>query len=250
MKNTMILEKLKNLNMYYNHPSYVLEQKLLNAIKMGSLENSMQAVHLINESERATLAKDSTRSIKNSLIGSCTLFTRAVIDAGVDPEDAFDLSDVFIKHIEGLEDEKELLAFEYEMVTAFVKTVNQSRLFNFPYTISKVVRYIHEHATSKLTVTDLAELAHTSSDYLSKIFHKEVGMTISQYIQKEKIEVAKQFLIYEDMKITDIAILLEYCNSAYFSNVFKAETGQTPGEFRKLANRNSSNNQALNYSDI
>jgi len=237
MKNTMILEKLKNLNMYYTHPSYALEQKLLHEIKMGSLEEAMQTVHQINKSERATLAKDSKRSTKNSLIGSCTLFTRAIIDAGVDPEDAFDLSDVFITHIEGLENEDELQTFEYEMVTAFVKTVNQSRLFNFPYPISKVVKYIHEHVTSKLTVIDLAEIANTSPDYLSKIFHKEIGMTISQYIKKEKIEVAKQFLIYDNMKITDIAILLEYCNSAYFSNVFKAETGQTPAEFRRLAGK-------------
>jgi YesN/AraC family two-component response regulator len=241
MKNTMILEKLKNLNMYYNHPSYILEQKLLHEIKMGSLEDAMQTVHQINESERATLAKSSTRSIKNSLIGSCTIFTRAIIDAGVNPEDAFDLSDVFIKHIEGLEKEAELQTFEYEMVTAFVKTVNQSRLFNFPYPISKVVTYIHEHVTSKLTVIDLADIAHTSPDYLSKIFHKEIGMTISQYVKKEKIEMAKQFLKYDNMKITDIAILLEYCNPAYFSNVFKAETGQTPAEYRRLTNQITEN---------
>lgn len=237
MKNSLIREKLKNLDIHYKHPSYTLEQKLLNEIKQGYLIQSRITLEEINALERPTLARDSIRSIKNSLIGSCTLFTRAAIEAGIDSEDAFDLSDVFIKHLEGIDKEFDLLEFEYEMLETFIKLVQNTVIFNYPFPISKIVKYIYENSTTKITVSHLAEMTHLSPDYLAKIFFKEVGISITDYIQKQKIEVAKNFLQYTEMKITDIATLLEYCNPGYFSSVFKHHTGHTPVSFRKLNNR-------------
>jgi YesN/AraC family two-component response regulator len=239
VKNSLIREKLRNLDIHYKHPSYALEQKLLSEIKQGYLVQSKITLEEINALERPALARDSIRSIKNSLIGSCTLFTRATIEAGIDSEDAFDLSDVFIKHLESIDNEFELLEFEYEMLETFIKLVQNTVIFNYPFPISKVVKHIYENATSKITVSHLAEFTHLSPDYLSKLFFKEVGMSITDYIQKQKIEVAKNFIQYSEMKITDIALLLEYCNPGYFSNVFKQHTGYSPATYRKMNNKES-----------
>ena len=69
--------------------------------------------------------------------------------------------------------------------------------------------------------------------YLSKIFHKEVGITMTDYIHIQKIEVAKHFLEFSKMSITEIATLLDFCNPAYFSNVFKKHMQMTPLAYRK-----------------
>ncbi len=236
MKDSLIKEKLKNLDSHYNHPSYSLEKKLLKEIKMGMLHEALNTLHKITGLERPSLARDSMRSIKNSLIGSCTLFTRAVIEAGIDSEDAFDLSDVFINHIESLDKQEYLIKFEYEMVEDFIKLIQQSKIYNYPYPISTVVKYIYENATTKLTVSSLARLIHLSPDYLSKLFHNEVGIPMTDYIQQQKIEVAKSFLEFTEMKVTDISTLLEFCNLGYFSNVFKKHTGLSPIAFRKSIN--------------
>jgi YesN/AraC family two-component response regulator len=222
MNRSLIKEKLKNMDIEYRHPPYFLETKLLSEISLGLLSEALTTLTQINGLERASLSSNSLRSIKNSMIASCTIFTRAIIRAGVTPEDAFDLSDIFIKKIETFQDSAHLEAFEYEMVKEFVGLVNENKTLHYSQSISKVIRYISENATSKITVKDL-----------SSLFHKEVGVSISAYIQERKIAIAKNFLEFSPLKITDIAYVLDYCNSAYFSNVFKKQTGMSPAEYRR-----------------
>lgn len=233
MHKALIEEKKKNFSMHYTHPPFNLEKKLLRAIELGKVEESLTVLTEINALERANLAKNKVRSIKNSLIASCTLFTRSAIEAGVIPEDAFDLSDVFIKHIEKFHDVDELLAFEAEMVREFIALIKESTLFNYQYPISKIVRYIMENIFSRLTVANLAELVFLSPDYLSRLFHKEVGIPITLFIQQQKVEVAKHFLEFDDMSITELSEMLDFCNQGYFTNTFKKITGVTPAAYRK-----------------
>ncbi len=97
MNRSLIKEKLKNMDMEYKHPPYSLETKLLSEISLGLLSEALTTLTQINGLDRAALSSNSLRSMKNSMIASCTIFTRAIIRAGVTPEDAFDLSDHFIK---------------------------------------------------------------------------------------------------------------------------------------------------------
>jgi len=233
MKNSMIREKLKNLDMHYTHPSYFLEKKLLKQIKMCLKSDVITTLNEINTLQRASLARDTLRSVKNSLIASCTLFTRAAIEAGVEQEDAFDLSDVFIKEIETYDNEPSLLQFEYTMANSFIGLIQNSRLNKYPYPTSKVIRIIYEGVTTKLNLIDIADKVNLSPDYLSKLFHKEVGQTVSDFIQQKKIETAIYFLEYTDLKITEISTILEYCNPGHFSNTFKKYSNCTPAEYRK-----------------
>lgn len=233
MRNTFVKEKIKNWDLQYNHPSYALERKLLINIEMGLLDEALNILSHINKFERARLSRNNIRSLKNSLIGSCTLFTRAVIRAGVTAEDAFDLSDALILKIESMENQNDLKAFEQEMVEEFVEFVKQIDIKSYRYPISNIVTYIHEHVATKLTVTYLARMIYITPDYLSKLFHKEVGISISDFIQMQKIDAAKALLEFDEMKITDVAALLSYCNHGYFTNVFKKHTGQTPMEYRR-----------------
>lgn len=233
MKNSMIKEKLRNLDMHYTHPSYFLEKKLLRQIKMGLKSDVIATLDEINALQRASLARDTLRSIKNSLIASCTLFTRSAIESGVDSEDAFDLSDVFIKEIETYDNESQLLQFEYTMANSFISLVQTSKLNKYPYPTSRVVRIIYEGVTTKLSLIDIADKVNLSPDYLSKLFHKEVGCTVSEFIQQQKIETAIYFLEYTDLKITEISTILEYCNPGHFSNTFRKHALCTPAEYRK-----------------
>lgn len=232
MKSPFINEKLNNLDRHYVHSSYLLEKKLLSAIQQGLMNEALDLMQQINNIEKPVLARDTSRSIRNALIASCTLFTRAAINAGIDTEDAFDLSDVFIKHIELIDNRKELIQFEYEMVKQFVTLINQNRTKQYKYPVSRIVTYIYENSTSKITTKDLAREVHLSPDYLSRIFYDETGMHITDYIQRQKIEVAKNFLVFSDMNVTDIATLLSYCNASYFTNVFKKYEGLSPKQYR------------------
>lgn len=233
MNNGLIKEKLQNYNRFYSHPSYSMEKKLISEIRSGMLDEALASLDALNTLEKSRLAYDSIRSLKNSQIASCTLFSRAAIDGGVDPEDSFSLSDSFIKEIETLSKEKDLMQLECSMVSEFVRLVKQSKIKKYTRPVAKVVSYINEHTSSKLYVRSLAEVAHLSPDHLSKVFFDEVGVHLTYYIQQRKIEVSKVFLAHSDMKISDIAAILEFCNAAYFSSVFKKHTGTSAIEYRK-----------------
>ena len=237
MSNNLVSEKLQNLNVQYQHPSYLLEKKLLKSIKMGLLDESLQVLKLIKKFDPPKVAKDLVRSSKNLLIGSCTLFTRAAIEAGLSAEDAYDVSDAFIKQIENITSKQEADDFEAAMVKEFVELIQETTILNYPYPISKIIYYIHQNITQKLSVSSLAKMVHLSPDYLSKLFHKEVEVPLSDYIQKQKVETAKIFLEFDEMNITEISILFEFCNHGYFTNVFKKHTGQTPAAYRKNSNQ-------------
>ncbi len=94
-------------------------------------------MEVINGLERATLSKNPVRSKRNSLISWCTLFTRAAIDAGIDYEDAFALSDIFIIHIDERKSLEDLHEFEYVMIAEFIDLIESDAISEYPYPISK-----------------------------------------------------------------------------------------------------------------
>lgn len=70
--------------------------------------------------------------------------------------------------------------------------------------------------------------------YLSRLFSEIHGSPLSHYIILQKIERAKELMTYNDLNITEIAFKLHYRNVAHLSNQFKAITGLSPSQFKKL----------------
>lgn len=79
----------------------------------------------------------------------------------------------------------------------------------------------------------LAAMVHVSAGYLGRIFKKQTGMAISDYIIKKRIIVAKQLLMKTNLSITDISSRVGISYSSYFTKVFKDNVGMTPQEYRQ-----------------
>lgn len=95
----------------------------------------------------------------------------------------------------------------------------------------KIIDLIHTNKT--LSREELASQVFLSPDYMAKLFKKETGKRISDYLSEVKLEEAKYRLTQTNQSISDIATTLAYSNFSYFSKMFKAETGMSPGEYRK-----------------
>jgi YesN/AraC family two-component response regulator len=72
-----------------------------------------------------------------------------------------------------------------------------------------------------------------SPNYVSALFKKEVGMTVSEYIQQSKIDEAKKLISYSKTPISEICSLLNFTDQSYFTKVFKKHTGTTPKQYRE-----------------
>lgn len=98
--------------------------------------------------------------------------------------------------------------------------------------IKLIKAYIQEHLSENLTLNEMAELAYVHPTYLSKLFKKETGQNISDYILDCRIQTAKEYLKKPQYKIYEVAEICGFKDPKYFSNVFKGAVGCTPKEYR------------------
>lgn len=104
---------------------------------------------------------------------------------------------------------------------------------------SEIIKMIH-HPEQKIKTTlsiHLADILHKDYSSLSALFSEVEGTTIEQYTILQKIERAKELLVYDELSLSEIADKLHYSSVAHLSNQFKKVTGLTPSHFKNLRNR-------------
>lgn len=114
-------------------------------------------------------------------------------------------------------------------------TSSSKNMPHYDSVISKAKRFIAENISGSLSRQSIAENLNINADYLAKLFKKETGLSMSDYIKNERILEAQRLLDFTVMPIGLIAESVGYETFSYFSAVFKNETGMSPLEYR---NRN------------
>jgi AraC-like DNA-binding protein len=79
----------------------------------------------------------------------------------------------------------------------------------------------------------LADELHYEYNYLSSLFSSVEGITLEQYIIRQKIEKVKELLFYDELNLSQIANRLDYSSVGHLSAQFKKVTGFTPSEMKK-----------------
>ncbi len=99
-----------------------------------------------------------------------------------------------------------------------------------------IIQNIHHSETSiKMNWSDfIANELHYEYNYLSSLFSSVEGITIEQYIIRQKIEKVKELLLYDELTLNEIAWNLGYSSAAHLSGQFKKVTGLTPSGFKKM----------------
>lgn len=95
--------------------------------------------------------------------------------------------------------------------------------------------YIQEHYTEHITLDELANVSCRNPQYISAMFSKACGMSITQYITGLRVEEAKRLLRATGMPIGEIAARTGYQDAKYFSRVFQRLTGKSPRDYRNAA---------------
>jgi two-component system response regulator YesN len=76
---------------------------------------------------------------------------------------------------------------------------------------------------------------YLNPDYLTRVFKKQTGLSISDYLQQQRIEYAKKLLVETNSSVSEVALAAGYSNFSYFSTIFKKSTELNPMEFRKMS---------------
>lgn len=188
---------------------------------------------IVGEAALGILSKRSRlQSEKNLMITAIALVCRAAIKGGLNEETAFTLSDFYIQQLEELRSLQEILNLVKEAIYDYTKRVHQLHKQKHSAPITACLHYIYNNLYNDISLVNLSRLCHLSSNYLSSMFKKEVGMSIRAYIQKQRIDEAKKLIILTNYAISDIANWLNFTDQSYFIKVFKKHTGMTPKQFK------------------
>ncbi|MEC0091180.1 helix-turn-helix domain-containing protein [Paenibacillus macquariensis] len=215
------------------HTSPEVEQILLRHIKNGD-KSALKKMFVMGSMEDAgTLSKRShLRSRKNIAICAIAVAVRAGMEGGLYTELAYRLSDTYIQHIEDLMDVRSV---ETAMIDAFLDIadrVSENRKGNVSKPIAQCREYIFNHLYEAIPILELAQLTGLTGTYLSSLFKKETGLTITNFIHQEKVEEAKKLLDFTSESVSTIATRLNYYDQTHFIKSFKKHAGVTPKQYR------------------
>ena len=124
-----------------------------------------------------------------------------------------------------------LKEWTYKITEAYFNSYDDTKAVSAA--VEETKKYIEKHFSEKLMRDDMAKNVYLNADYLSRIFHKEMGMSISDYIIKVRMEYAKESLANTKYSITHISEMCGYYNFSYFTKIFKKFFGVSPAEYRK-----------------
>ena len=239
--NDILFENHEN-NVHHN--PYDQEMWEFGSIENGDLIQLEKSLQEDYDGTIGTLAKDPLRNLKNLGIVLVTLASRAAIRGGLSPEISFSLSDSYIQQIEECKD-LALVAplahkaeFQYAEMVHEIKEKQKGILKKQKNPrINKCKDFIFSHLHDRITLEDLAVEADCNPNYLSQLFKECEGISISGYILQEKINRAKNLLIYSDYSYIEIATYLGFSSQSHLGTQFKKHTGYTLRQYREIYGR-------------
>ena len=129
-------------------------------------------------------------------------------------------------------DTEQIIELLVGSVDRYMQEEGKARQNHQHHLIRHIASFIESHIQESWTVRQLAKQFNLNASYLSVLFKKEMGRTISDYVQDTRIELAKRLLQDPGIKVYEVAEMVGIQTSAYFTYVFKKSVGCTPQEFR------------------
>lgn len=217
------------------HPTYDEELAYYDMIKSGDIEALEKKSDWddIDMPSRGILSKNPIRNMKYHMIVSVTMITRFCIEGGLSEKEAYTLSDIYINRIDEASTKEELSFLQKEIAFDFTKRMKkQKETKNHSVHCAKALDYIYDHLHELISVYQVADYVGVSETYMSKLFLKETGYTICDYVRLSKVNAAKNMLMYSDYSCAEIAHYFAFASNSHFSQIFKKYTGVTPLQFR------------------
>ena len=234
-KNLIYREFLHREEMFVRAP-YNPEVEFYSCITSGDVKkvDELTDESILDKREGwGILSENELQNVKYHFVITTAVVARYCINAGLPLQTAYDLSDHYILIADKCKTPRAVAALHKPMCLDYAKRMRslQKKSVQSPY-ISKCIDLIYDRLHTKISLGDLAEYCGLSESYLSRLFKEKTGLTVSDYITKQKINTAKKMLRFSDYSVSDIANTLAFPSQSYFTKVFKAECGKTPLAFR------------------
>lgn len=215
---------------------YKLEKEIQNSVAKG---DSSEAINLMNSFEfnpTHRVPNNPLRAWKNYGFVINTLLRIGADRGGVSPIYIHNISDKFAILIEKVTSKAELDSLLKKMTLEYCSLVKNFSTSSYTPMIGKCIDYIKINFYNKISLKLISKEMGVTPSHLSRQFKKETKLTITEFINKIKVEEAKFLIKQNELSITDIALKVGFENHNYFCSVFKKLTSYTPKEYLSKAN--------------
>lgn len=224
-----------NLSIQTLEMRYAKENDLLDAVSKGMVNKAELMLSDTSRKRPEQRIADPVRSFKNYTIILNTLLRKAAEKGGVHPLHIDTLSSDFAKKIELINSVEAGAALQKEMARSYAALVRDHSVKQYSHPVKQIILNIEYDLTADLTLKKFADMLSLNPSYLSALFRKETGQTLTDFVTKKRIEHAADLLASTGLQIQTVAQQCGILDVNYFTKAFKKIHGTTPSEYRKKA---------------
>lgn len=211
---------------------YADEEKLMRAVSAGQADTAAVVYNRFSARQMEQRTAAPLRGMKNYFIVLNTLLRKATEYGQVPPVYIDGLSSELARQIEAAPSTEALRALGPRMVRHYCQIVQEFSREGHSQLIRKLLMLVEADLMSDLGLSALARALNVNSSYLSSLFKKEMGMTLTEYVGRRRINHAKLLLETTGLQIQAIAQQCGIPDVNYFTRTFKKYAGLTPKEYR------------------
>ena len=211
---------------------YAMENELLHAVSQGLTGKADMITSTVSSTIIEQRSTDILRNTKNYSIIINTLLRKAAENGSVHPYYIDKVSSDFARKIENSISVSACEKLQFEMIRKYCLLVKNHSMKGYSPLVQRVIMRIDSDLTADLSLSAIAEYIKTNPSYLSTQFKKETGSTLTDYVNRKRVEHALLLLNSTSMQIQTIA---QYCGIPdvnYFTKLFKKYINKTPKDYR------------------
>ena len=232
-KHQFVIPEDPVLSMNILEKRYQGEDALLDAITQGNAAVALSIVDSIGNIRFSEISGNKLRDYQNRMISFNTLLRRTAYTAGVHPFYIDVISCNYARLIENVTTAEEMNDIMPYMIRSYCDLVKKRSMALYSEPVRQILVTIDASISGDLSLKRFANELFLNTSYLSSLFKKETGMTLTDYVNENRINTAKRLLKSTTLSIQAIASAVGIPDIHYFTRLFRRETGLSPREYRK-----------------
>ena len=226
------LSRLKQSDTPLPYP-YREEKRFLQTLGKGDPKHTQQMLtellgHILFETG------GNVQRIQDRIHELLILCSRTVIEAGGDPVCVDQLLQQYREYMSGAHTVDELSLWICRAVQSLMSAAFSNQTARHSDLIYRTIQYLKTNYMHKLNLDEIAHHVHISPTYLSRIFKRETGSSLVDFLNQIRIEKSRELLLNPEIRLIEVALQSGFESQSYFNRLFRQETGMTPQEYRKL----------------
>jgi AraC-like DNA-binding protein len=226
-------DRIQQLKIDEPAPQYPLEKEkeLISAIRTGDQKASQRVLNDILGRVLFQSGGD-TEAMKARLKELVIVLSRAAVEGGADVEEVFGLNFIYLKQLDAQSSVDTMSYWLSRIIRRFADSVFIHSDTRHGEAIRKSVDFVRRHYPQRIALDEVASHAGLSTSYFSRVFKAEMDENFISYLNRFRIEKAKELLRRTALPLVDVSAAVGFEDQSYFTKVFKRLTGTSPGRFR------------------